>query len=61
MSRVTEGCATMAMSTNAGARQLNPAMLTPGSPAEGRGTATRTRDQSGGVPFGAPVDDTSPV
>lgn len=51
----------MAMSTNAGARQLNPAMLTPGSPAEGRGTATRTRDQSGGVPFGAPVDDTSPV
>ncbi|GAA5013800.1 hypothetical protein GCM10023257_72320 [Streptomyces hyderabadensis] len=62
---MTEGCATIAMSTKLGTCWLNPAMLIPGSRAQGRGTATSTIDQSGGAPVdasgGASVDDTRPV
>ncbi|GAA2212515.1 hypothetical protein GCM10009850_079770 [Nonomuraea monospora] len=49
---MTDGYATMEMSTKAGARWRNPAMLTPGSPTDGRGTATSTHARSGDVPVG---------
>lgn len=59
MIRVTDGCATMAMSPSMGTREPNPAMLTPGRPAPGsrpgtRGTATSTQaqSQSDDVPVG---------
>ncbi len=45
--RVTEGCATMAMSTWTGASWRKPAMTAPGTRPECRGTATSTADQSG--------------
>ncbi|MFD0536939.1 hypothetical protein ACFQY7_27625 [Actinomadura luteofluorescens] len=52
MSRVTDGCATIAMSMGAGRRCRNPAMATPGSRTDGAGTAMSTAVQSGGVPAG---------
>ncbi|MEU2560988.1 LysR family transcriptional regulator [Streptomyces longispororuber] len=57
MSRLTEGCATMAMSTNAEARWRKPAMLMPGSRSDGGATAMSTSDQSNG----APVDGMGPA
>lgn len=57
MSKVTDGCATIAMSTGAGTRWRKPAMLMPGRRCEGTGTAMSTPDHTGGIPW----DDTTPV